>query len=50
MPGTKITYADRDKYVLKLMKNLYGQKPAGKVWYDHLKDKLTKLDFIQKQI
>jgi len=41
VPGTKITYADKDKYVLKLVKNLYGQKQAGKVWYDHLKDKLT---------
>ena len=39
--GCVITYADKDKYVLKLVKNLYGQKQAGKVWYDHLKDKLT---------
>ena len=49
IPGTKITYADKDKYVLKLVKNLYGQKQAGKVWYDHLKDKLTKLGFIQSR-
>jgi hypothetical protein len=49
VPGTKITYADKDKYVLKLVKNLYGQKQAGKVWYDHLRDKLTKLGFIQSK-
>ena len=41
VPGTKITHADKDKYVLKLVKNLYGQKQAGKVWYDHLKKKLN---------
>jgi hypothetical protein len=49
VPGTKITHADKDKYVFKLVKNLYGQKQAGKVWYDHLKDKLTKLGFIQSR-
>jgi hypothetical protein len=40
MPGTKITHADNDKYVLKFVKNLYGQQQARKVWYDHLKKKL----------
>jgi hypothetical protein len=49
VPGTKITYADKGKYVLKLLKNLYCQKQAGKLWYDHLKDKLTKLGFIQSK-
>jgi len=28
--GTEITYADKDKYVLKLVKNLYGQKQQGR--------------------
>jgi hypothetical protein len=50
MLGTKITYADKDKYVLKLVKNLYGQKQAGKVWYNHLKKKLIKLNFIQSKL
>jgi hypothetical protein len=49
VPGNKITYADKGKHVLKLVKNLYGQKQAGKVWYDHLQDKLTKLGFIQSK-
>ena len=30
VPGTKITHADKDKYVLKLVKNLYGQKQQGR--------------------
>jgi hypothetical protein len=47
--GTKITYSDKDKYVLKLIKNLFGQKQAGKVWYDHLKERLTKLGFTQSK-
>ncbi len=25
VPGTKVTYEDKDKYVLKLVKNLYSQ-------------------------
>jgi hypothetical protein len=31
---------------LKLKKNLYGQKQAGRVWYLHLKNNLLKLGFI----
>ena len=49
MPGTNITYEDRDKYVLKVVKNLYGQKQAGKVWYDHLRERLTTLGFKQSK-
>jgi hypothetical protein len=32
-------------HVLKLEKNLYGQKQAGRVWYLHLKKNLIKLGF-----
>jgi hypothetical protein len=31
--------------VLKLEKNLYGQKQAGRVWYQHLNKNLLKLGF-----
>jgi hypothetical protein len=31
------------------IKDCHSQKQAGKVWYDHLKDKLTKLGFIQSR-
>jgi hypothetical protein len=33
VPGKTITEQDRRDYVLKLEKNLYGQKQAGRVWY-----------------
>jgi hypothetical protein len=49
VPGPKITYTDKGKYILKLVKSLYGQKQTGKVWYDHWKDILTKLSFIQSK-
>jgi hypothetical protein len=38
-------------YVLKLRKNLYGQKQAGRVWNQHLHAGLTeKLGFIQSEV
>jgi hypothetical protein len=43
--GRTITEKDRRDYVLKLEKNLYGYKQAGRVWYLHLKKNLLKLGF-----
>jgi hypothetical protein len=37
-------------YVLKLTKNLYGQKQAGRVWYLHLVKHLLRMGFTQSQI
>eukprot|EP00957_Ditylum_brightwellii_P194987 14856263-Ditylum_brightwellii.AAC.1 len=34
-----------EPYLLKLLKNLYGSRQAGKVWADHLKKGLTTIDF-----
>jgi hypothetical protein len=45
IPGRKLTEEERKNYVLKLEKNLYGQKQAGRVWYLHLKKNLIKLGF-----
>ena len=45
IPDKTLTDEDRKKYVLKLEKNLYGQKQAGRVWYQHLKKNLLKLGF-----
>jgi hypothetical protein len=45
LPDRTITEQDRKDYVLKLEKNLYGQKQAGRVWYLHLKKNLLKLGF-----
>jgi len=41
---------DRTKYVLKLIKNLYGQKQAGRVWNQHLLTQLRNLGFIQSKV
>ena len=49
MPGSDITHKDRNKYALKLVKNLYGQKQAGKVWYEHLKERLVTLGFTRSR-
>ena len=40
---------DRKQYVLKLLKNLYGQKQAGRVWHKHLINGLLKLGFQQSK-
>eukprot|EP00957_Ditylum_brightwellii_P191729 14595772-Ditylum_brightwellii.AAC.1 len=33
----------RGNHVLKFLKNIYGQKQARRVWYNHLKDELLKI-------
>ena len=38
------------EYALKLVKNLFGQKQAGRVWNIHLVDKLKGIGFRQSEI
>ena len=41
---------DRKAVVLKLHHNLYGQKQAGRVWYEYLCNRLiTKAGFVQSK-
>ena len=41
---------DRKPFVLKLHRNLYGQKQAGRVWYKYLRKRLiTKAGFVQSK-
>ena len=41
---------DRKDVVLKLHRNLYGQKQAGRVWYEYLRKRLiTKAGFVQSK-
>ena len=37
-------------FVLKLKKNLFGQKQAGRVWNQHLVDKLKEVGFIPSEV
>jgi hypothetical protein len=41
---------DAQDYVLKLKKNLFGQKQAGRVWNQHLVDKLKEVGFIPRRL
>jgi len=47
--GIQTKYGNGRTHVLKLQKNLYGQKQAGRVWNHHLVDGLTKLGFKQSE-
>ena len=38
--GMEIKGKDKNKYALKIHKNIYGQKQAGRVWHKFLTDKL----------
>eukprot|EP00957_Ditylum_brightwellii_P056699 4297236-Ditylum_brightwellii.AAC.1 len=35
-PGIKVNRDDGQIYVLRVLKNIYSQKQAGCVWYNHL--------------
>ena len=43
--GIQTKYGDGNTHVLKLQKNLYGQRQAGRVWVEHLKTGLMKAGF-----
>lgn len=49
--GFCVSEGEKRDYCLKLRRNLYGQKQAGKVWNDHLTKLLTsKLKMKQSQV
>lgn len=45
-----IPQADPKDYVLKINKNIYGQKQAGRVWNKYLVIKLKQVGFIQSEV
>ena len=49
--GMTIEDGDKKDYVLKLKRNLYGQRQAGRVWNKYLVQKLTskKVGFVQSK-
>ena len=48
--GIRTKYGDGRTNVLHLLKNLYGQKQAGKIWNDHLVSGLKEIGFVQSEI
>ena len=48
--GVNLRNKSSDDYVLKLHKNTYGQKNAGRVWNKYLVNKLTKIGFKQSKV
>ena len=49
--GFLVEDGDNDDYALKLHRNIYGQKQAGRVWYKYLtKNHTKKLGFTKSEI
>ena len=48
--GYQVPNGNNDEYCLELVKNLYGQKQAGRVWNKHLHSHLLKRGFVQSEI
>jgi hypothetical protein len=48
--GIKTRYGNGKTHVLKLLKNLYGQKQAGQVWNQHLTKGLKTIGFKQSNV
>jgi hypothetical protein len=43
--GIKTTAGESNNHVLKLLKNIYGQKEAGRVWNSYLVEELSSINF-----
>ena len=48
--GFEVEGANKDDYVLRVRKNIYGQKQAGRVWNKYLVTKLKRIGFKQSKI
>jgi hypothetical protein len=49
--GVKLDGTENTRgYVLQIIKNLYGQKQAGRVWYQYLTKGLKDMGFIRSKI
>jgi histone deacetylase 1/2 len=48
--GVKMADGNCKTHVLKLLKNLYGQKQARRVWNQHLIKGLIRIGFLQSEI
>ena len=48
--GVEFEGYSNDEYILKIKRNIYGQKQAGKVWNDYLVKQLLSVGFCQSAI
>jgi hypothetical protein len=48
--GIETKYSNGKTHVLKLLKNLYGQKQAGRVWNQYLVKGLKSISFKQSKV
>jgi hypothetical protein len=49
--GVKLKHVENTRdYVLRIVKNLYGQKQAGRVWYQYLTKGLKEMGFIKSKV
>jgi hypothetical protein len=48
--GIQMANGNRNTQVLKLLKNLYGQKQSGRVWNKHHTSGLVKIGFVQSKV
>ena len=45
--GVQIDKGNNKDFVMQLHRNIYGQKQAGRVWYNYLVEKLLTIGFVQ---
>jgi hypothetical protein len=48
--GIQMTNGNRNTHVLKLLKNLYGRRKAGRVWKNNLTSGLVKIGAIHSKV
>ena len=48
--GVDIIEGEKADFVLRMLRNIYGQKQAGRVWNKYLHGILLRLGFIQSQV
>ncbi len=48
--GVDIIEGEKTDFVLKMLRNIYGQKQAGRVWNKYLHGILLRLGFVQSQV
>ena len=48
--GFQFEYGNSKTHVLKLKRNLYGQRQAGKVWFDHLSKGSINIGFKKSEV